>query len=208
MAKKSIAKRLQAMKKGTDLEARMFLPAHKDVLTSKEAELAEFLRQAQDRNAIAHAETAAAANRIAQLESQLSIRDQEVETLRAEYDELAYAIWSGVSRNNSQAAVLDGYVSRIASLEAALRKYGDHTVACASRRGHFKGPQYECDCGWIEQLTSGFKAETIPEQYKDISRVVAEAEEDPMRKAAIDAARKRLAANRTAKTKGEPDVHG
>jgi hypothetical protein len=92
------------------------------------------------------------------------------ETLRAEYDGLARDLVRCKQEHNSQAAVLDGYVSRIAQLEAALRKYGDHTVACASRRGHFKGPQYECDCGWIEQLTSGFKAEAAltPEQCRGV----------------------------------------
>lgn len=49
---------------------------------------------------------------------------------------------------------------RVSELESALRKYGDHAVACASRSGHFKGPQYGCDCGWTTALLGGFSAET------------------------------------------------
>jgi hypothetical protein len=50
---------------------------------------------------------------------------------------------------------------RMTQLEAALRKYGIHTLDCASLRSE------RCDCGWTEQLTSGFKAETPVEPVPD-----------------------------------------
>jgi hypothetical protein len=43
---------------------------------------------------------------------------------------------------------------RIAALEAALRRYGIHTLACASLRSE------RCDCGWTAALCSNFAQET------------------------------------------------
>jgi hypothetical protein len=45
--------------------------------------------------------------------------------------------------------------SLIRGLEVALRKYGDHTIACDSRREFYKGPGRNCDCGWTDKLTGG-----------------------------------------------------
>jgi len=50
----------------------------------------------------------------------------------------------------------DAALRRIRALEAALRKYGIHTLACASLRNE----RCDCDCGWTEMLTSNFTQET------------------------------------------------
>ena len=49
--------------------------------------------------------------------------------------------------------------NRIRALEAALRKYGTHTIACASVL--YPMSDNNCNCGWQQALVSNFSAMTV-----------------------------------------------
>lgn len=108
--------------------------------------------------------------RVAELERQLAEKDDLIECFRITEATLNRALRSEVDlRNVVYVERVATAESRVATLEHALREYGNHTAECGLETERTGSPDYQCTCGFADVITGAVSTALAPPVAPDVA---------------------------------------